>query len=180
LIPERADATGVGDERPEFDDFFRREFPRVVAVLSFSGASLEEAQDATQEAMVDLLHNWDRVHRPKAWVRTAALHRYVRSSRRDRHLPGKVAAGGWGLHEVEDPADDKVVQAEWVVDLVRRLPTKQRQVLALLFDGLTSHEIADVLGDSPQTTRKNLQLARDRLKKELTQHEGDESAPPRS
>jgi RNA polymerase sigma factor (sigma-70 family) len=167
LIPERNDAAKVGEEILGFDDFFRREYNAVMKVLMFSGASVEEAQDATQDAMLDLLRHWDQVHLPKAWVRTAALRNYVRSSRRARHLPEKLAAGGWGPANIEDPADDTVAQAEWVVELVRRLPRKQGQVLALSLDGLTSQQIAAILGDTPEAIRKNLQLARERLKAEL-------------
>ncbi len=167
MISERGGgAPKEGDEHSEFATFFRSEYRAVVRTLMFAGASAEEAQDATQDAMTEIFLQWDRVHQPKAWVRKAALNRYIRSARRDRDLPERLAAGGW-RQEVERAADGEVGEAEWVLALVRRLPPKQRQVLALSFDGLTSPEIANIVGDNPQATRKNLQLARDRLKKEL-------------
>ena len=40
----------MSDERKQFADFYRSHFGRLVLFLMHSGASLEEAQDAAQEA----------------------------------------------------------------------------------------------------------------------------------
>ena len=54
-----------------FDLFFRERFARTVVLLIAMGASRADAEDAAQEAMVLAWRQWDSVHEPSAWVRTA-------------------------------------------------------------------------------------------------------------
>ena len=50
--------------------------------------------------------------------------------------------------------------------LLGTLPPAQREVMTLAYEGLTGREIATLLGKDPATVRKNLQLARDRLRRD--------------
>ena len=63
-----------------------------------------------------------------------------------------------------------------VLDLLRRLPLRQRQVMALAYDGYTPEEIASLLGMEPTAVRVNLQTARERLREYLGQEEGQTAA----
>ena len=57
-------------------------------------------------------------------------------------------------------AVETIEEKSFVMELLRRLPERQAEVLALAIDGLTSAEIARLLGRSASTIRSNLMLAR--------------------
>lgn len=59
-------------------------------------------------------------------------------------------------------------QGRVIASVVSALPPRQREVLVLhAYEGLTTAEVADVLGLSEQNVRTNLHLARRRLKQQL-------------
>ena len=58
-----------------------------------------------------------------------------------------------------------------VLDLLRRLPLRQRQVMALVYDGYTPEEISSMLGVGSAAVRANLHSARQSLRKYLGQEE---------
>lgn len=52
------------------------------------------------------------------------------------------------------------LQAQQVITVLRALPPRQRQVLALTIDGWPPAEIAELLGIDPAAVRSNLMKAR--------------------
>lgn len=64
-------------------------------------------------------------------------------------------------------APDPITLAEGqqnVLSVFRRLPLMQRLVLALIYDGFTCREIAEMLGITEATVRSHLRHARNNLK----------------
>ena len=59
-----------------------------------------------------------------------------------------------------------------VLALLRRLPPRQRQIMAWVYDGYTPKEIADLLGMEPNAVRASLHKAREALKACLEQEGG--------
>jgi len=130
--PERLDGpTGpsghAGPERDRFDDLYRREMPRLVA-LARALAGPSRADDLAQEAMLSAYRRWSEVTihaNPEAWVRrvcanlaTSLLRRKAAEARALLLLssrPSPVALA---------PAHDAV----W--DEVRRLPRRQAPATA--------------------------------------------------
>ena len=145
-----------------FDSFFHERFSRTVVLLIAMGASQADAEDATQEAMILAWNQWDSIREPAAWVRTVAIRSYLKMVRSgaqvvslDDSVPGPVEADDLGSFEEEQ---------RQVLRLLRALPSGQRTVAALYYDGLNCEEIAVALGKSPATVRSNLRYARQSLR----------------
>jgi RNA polymerase sigma factor (sigma-70 family) len=146
-----------------YESFYRRRFSRTVVLLVAMGVSQTDAEDAAQEAMISAWNQWDALREPAAWVRTVALRNYLRTLRGgrtqavsfDESLPDPVGNDDLSTFEEEQ---------EQVLRLLRALPSGQRAVTALYYDGLNCEEIADVLGKTPATVRSNLRHARHSLR----------------
>ncbi len=150
--------------KPDFDDFFRSEYRRVVGLAAVLCGRSGVAEELAQDAFVSAYRNWQRVARyddPGAWVRrvvvnlsTSALRRRTREARALTRL---------ALRRDNDPAprfdvDDDFWRA------VRALPRRQAQCVALRYlDDRTDDEIAAVLGIAPTTVRVHLHTARSAL-----------------
>jgi RNA polymerase sigma factor (sigma-70 family) len=127
------------------------------------GASRADAEDATQEAMILAWNQWDSIREPAAWARTVAVRAYLRMARSGIT---RVASLDESVH---DPAGNDDLgsfeeEQRQVLRLLRTLPTGQRTVAALYYDGLNCEEIADVLEKTPATVRSHLRHARQSLK----------------
>jgi len=147
-----------------FEGFFRREFPRMVAVAYAISGSRWAAEELAQEACLRAFKSWDSVSRydkPGAWLRRVTINLANSFLRRrvsemkalERHLVGGV--------EVVDshPAEE----AEFW-DQVKALPRRQREAIVLHYvDGVDTGEIADVLDISESTVRTHLQRGRETL-----------------
>lgn len=145
----------------EFDEFFLREFKKVVHTVMLAGAGFEDASDAVHEAMILAEARFDTLDKPAAWVRRVAVRIYTRSAlraqevrRRERLAAGGAAAGS----AAGQPDGDDLVDV--VRGVLEDLPPVQRMVMALTIDGYTPTEIAAIVGRLPATVRTNLCHAR--------------------
>jgi RNA polymerase sigma-70 factor (ECF subfamily) len=140
-----------------YADFYRREVGDLVNFLVWMGAGLVDATDLAQETMVDAYRGWSGIKHPRAWARRVASRKFGR-----RVCAAESAA--------ELDADSPLLPvhhdtAEWefqdeVIQLLRTLPWRQRQVMAWTLDGYRPIEIAEELQISPDAVRANLRLAR--------------------
>jgi RNA polymerase sigma factor (sigma-70 family) len=132
-------------------------------------------EDAFQEALVVTYARWDvvsQLDQPLFWVRRAAWYKLqglLRGRRRE------VV----GLDEIE-PASLTEPSSAWEAEvtlreLLRRLPTRPRAVLALAADGYQDEEICQQLGLALTTVRTYKSAARKRLK-ELAEEAGYDAA----
>ncbi|GGV35677.1 RNA polymerase sigma factor [Streptomyces spectabilis] len=156
---------------PEFSEFFRAEYPRLVRTLAATGARVEEAKDVAQEAMLELAGIWPNCRRPYGWVRKVAWHKYLKIAERDR----KRTNGEWQacLHpRVVQDCDDPD-EREWVRQQLVELPPRQRAVMALYVDGYSTDEIAELLKTEVSTVRSHLRHARVALRRGLEGERGD-------
>ncbi|PBC92476.1 RNA polymerase sigma-70 factor (ECF subfamily) [Streptomyces sp. Ag82_O1-15] len=153
------------EEQAVYDDFFREVFPSLMRHVIFLGASSEEAADAVQDALTDVLQHWRNVERPKAWCRIAAIHYYLRSDARLNDGVRK-AQQDFRQRRSDDARSLGSEYEEWdfVIDFVdRHLKGAQRLVMALHIDGYEPQEIARELNKDPQTVRSHLRHARNKL-----------------
>ena len=147
-----------------FASFFQQRFSRIVILLIAMGASRADAEDATQEAMILAWKRWESIREPTAWVRTVAVRTFWKQADRQSNQtePLDEAAG-------EAAADPDLgifaeEQQQQILRLLRGLPTGQRTVAALFYDGLSCEEIAELIGKPPATVRSNLRHARKALR----------------
>jgi RNA polymerase sigma-70 factor (sigma-E family) len=139
-------------DRPTFDE----RLP-VLAALAYRVCfrivgDRQDAQDLTQEALARAYARWPRISTfDEAWITRVATNLALGEvRRRGRAERGRVAPTG-------DPAIDAVVaQRAELVDVLRRLSRRQREVVALRYlADLPEAEVARALGCSVGTVKQH-------------------------
>ncbi|MCF6522830.1 RNA polymerase sigma factor [Streptomyces sp. JJ36] len=159
--------TAEGAAHGDFETFFARSLPGMLARAMLLCGHPQDAEDAVQEAYAEALRRWDRLRgydAPDAWVYRVVRQRLwgaARSRRRTRPVDDPVA-------EMRPPAAASVEQTaevRAVLAALSGLPARQRTVLVLhCLQGLPQDEIAGELGLSRGGVAANLHKARRRLK----------------
>jgi RNA polymerase sigma factor (sigma-70 family) len=120
----------------------------------------QESPDVAAETVVRAVERWARISdHAMAWVTVVAANRAIDLVRR-------------GVPAVAPPTpvsfDEEVIERLMVVELLRRLPQRQRQVLVLHYwVGLTDAEIAIALDLSVATVRTHAGRAMSALRQEI-------------
>ena len=154
-----------------FAEFYRREFPKMVAIACAVSGSRSHAEDIAQDAMVDAERRWDVVggyDKPGAWVRRVTIQR---SSKRLRRLRIEAAA-------LINLASNEAIavrppEVEEVLGAVRRLPERQRAAVVLHYlDGYAVAEVAEILQCAEGTAKAHLHKERKTLARRLGEEVG--------
>jgi len=147
---------------PEYEDFYRREYPAMVALAAAVSGSFAAAEDLAQEALTRAFRRWGRIStydRPGAWLRRVTINLALSRRRRlasEARL--RLRLGGPPLVELPEGDETHV----WIA--VRRLPARQRAAIALYYlEDRSVAEIADILGCSEATIRVHLHRGRTKL-----------------
>ncbi len=152
----------------DYEDFFRREFPRVVRTVYLVVRDVGRAEELSQEAFIQLFRHWTKVsgyERPDAWVRRVAIRLAVRNSRRDRLR--------WLLERETFPAPQAEGTSVELDQALEQLSTSQRAAVVLhYYEDRPVDEIADILDCSTNTVKSHLHRGRNRLKALLGEEEG--------
>jgi len=131
-----------GGDEDDLLAFCHAEHRRLVGLLVVVVGDVPVAEELAQEALARLCANWSSVRRmdnPRAWLRRVALN--LATSRFRRRQAEWRANRRHGVVDVHVPADPATAVA--VRDAVRRLPPRQRTVIALrYFAGLDVAETA--------------------------------------
>lgn len=140
----------------DFEDWYRREHPRLVTSLMLVAGDVHAAQDAADEAFARALAHWGRVgsmESPNGWTYRVALNVLRRRGRRaaiERRLLARHPVPA----EVPAPAGEA-----W--EVVRDLPPRQRAAVVLRYVAdLTESEVGVALGVSRSTISSALADAR--------------------
>jgi RNA polymerase sigma-70 factor (sigma-E family) len=155
----------VSNEQAEFADFFRTSWePCLRAVLAVVG-SPQLAEDQVAEAFAKAWASWRKVRRhpaPRAWVVRTALNAGASWwRRRSREMPLVD-------HDLTAPGDLGHGLDASLLTALRRLPARQREVIALrIFLDLDTETIARQLGIEAGTVRMHLSRAVSALRREL-------------
>ena len=155
----------VEQDRIEFAEFYTATRDDCLRIVLISAGDQQLAEDLVAEAFSRAWMSWRTVRdhpAPRAWVVRTALNTRVswwRGRRREVALDGHDMAAATSQH----PAlDDSLVTA------LRRLPVRQRQVIALrLLLDLDTETTARVLGISSGTVGTHLHRALAALRDEL-------------
>jgi RNA polymerase sigma factor (sigma-70 family) len=148
-----------------FAEFYRDATPGLVGFLMWQGASLDVAADCVQDTMTLCYRSWSDIRTPEPWCRTVASRQFARR-----------------FAEVERPVEDveKVVRTpllrpecdfeefdrrHWILAEIRKLPPRQRQVMAWTYAGADAKEIASELRITEADVRQNLSKARAKLRR---------------
>lgn len=169
LESPESDLEGSLSGAPErFEDFFVREYARVLAVATALSGNRWAAEDLTQEAFLAAHADWDRLCRyehPGAWVRRVVANKSVSSFRR-RRAEARALTRWWLLDRVEVPDLARSDLDFWRA--VRSLPGRQAQVVALYYlEDLSVAEVADILDIATGTVKRHLHRGRETLARTL-------------
>ena len=164
----------MGTQRQDFAEFYRESKDQCLFSVVVSTRNRDVAQDLVAEAFARAWMSWRTVSRhpaPQAWVVRTALNLNISWwRRRRRELPladfGGLAdlpdGGLLGGYPAENAIDPRIMAA------LLRLPTRQRQVVALrLFLDLDTERTAQTLGIAPGTVQSHLGRAVAALRDEL-------------
>ena len=149
--------------RPEFDDFFRAQLPRLGKALFLLTGDRTEAEDLAQEAFARTFERWPRVSSmasPDGYLYRVAMNLYRRRFR--RRAP-------W--HAPPPPPEDPAVTATSRAEIHRALHAvtkEQREALVLVeWLGFDTTEAGNLLGIDAGSVRSRLHRAREELRKQL-------------
>ncbi len=153
------------------EQLFREQWGRVLAVLVGILGDFDLAEDATQEAFAIAAARWPRdgiPRNPVGWLVTAARNRAVDRLRRERTLAAKTRL----LKEpeaVELDIDDAAIpdeRLELIFTCCHPALASEAQVALTLrtLGGLTTEEIARAFLVSPETMKRRLSRAKNKIK----------------
>jgi RNA polymerase sigma factor (sigma-70 family) len=156
-----------------FEWFFAQYQERLVRGMYLLTGDRIEAEDLAQEAFVRIYERWDKVAKmssPAGYLFRTALNL---NRRRLRRLLRFVSPSH--VHDVSsevDPEAVAVVRSD-VAEALRSLTRAQREVVVLReWLELRNHELAKVLGISPESARVRLHRARQLLRERLEGNNG--------
>jgi RNA polymerase sigma-70 factor (sigma-E family) len=151
-----------------FDEFFLREYPRVLAVATALSGNRWAAEDLTQEAFLAAHSDWDRLSRyeqPSAWVRRVVANKAVSTFRR-RQAEARALTRWWLLERTEVPDLSRFDPDFWRA--VRSLPKRQAQVIVLYYlEDLAVEDVANILDVSTGTVKRHLYRGRETLARSM-------------
>ncbi|MGP4089556.1 RNA polymerase sigma factor [Streptomyces sp. KR55] len=151
-----------------FATWYQGDWPNLVLFAITLGAGQQQAEDLVQDATAEAFVRRDQINKLDGYVRVSIRNAYFKS----------VAGVRWEIADApsEDlPAPQDMLigsiefadQERLVFEAIRRLPPRQREVMAWSIDGYQPKEIAELLGVKPGAVRVSLSEARSRLREEL-------------
>ena len=157
--------TTTRGEPPDFDDWYRQEFPRVSRAMALATGDPGLGEEAAAEAFAVALVHWGRVRRmesPGGWVYATALNQIRRSWRRgvleDRYRERQ--------RQVHAPPPEPPDTALWRA--VAALSPRARTAIALRYVAdLTEADVAAAMNVSRGTVATTLSRARTQLAAQL-------------
>lgn len=152
----------------QLEAFYTAEYPKMVKILVVLGATIEEAEDATQKAMMDLVRRSRTAAVPDhmvTYVQRSAVHFFIKERQRERERLPRELRGGHLV--IDEQLDDRLSTSEdeqFIEYLLEYLTSTQRTVIKLVMQGLSTREITEELGKSGENIRQHLKNSRERLK----------------
>ena len=163
---ERLYETTLMTTDDEFEAFFLTNYESVLRVLTLTTGDRERATDATQEAFIKAYARWSTVRRydsPAGWVRRVAINLSRDSFRSDRRRRRREEVVSVDAAAHDTARHDAGTTA---IDLLGKLPTRQREVATLFYvDDRSVEEIAEILKLRSGTVKYHLSHAREGLRR---------------
>jgi RNA polymerase sigma-70 factor (sigma-E family) len=165
----------VDENQREFAEFYATAWDDCLRIVMVSVGNRALGEDLVAEAFTKAWASWRKVRglaEPRAWIIRSALNAHVSWWRRHRR---EVALGSHDNTAAisQDPALDSSL-----VGALRRLPVRQRQVIALrLLLDLDTATTAEMLGMSSSTVATHLHRALAALRRDIPALNDQELAP---
>ncbi len=153
-----------------FEQFARQQFRPLVGLAYALCGDRSLAPELAQDALLAAFTRWSTVghlDKPEAWARRVVANRATTTIRR-RTVEARATLALCSAASLAPMAGEPRVETEWLWSQVRRLPRRQRQVIALHYvQQLTLEEIASTLGITKASTNTHLRRARATLQRYL-------------
>lgn len=163
-----AERAREGDGRA-FDRLMLETQERIVSLAWRMLGNREDARDAAQETFVRLYRHLGKLRTgedPMGWIYRIAVNVCRDAVRRRRRSP--IAGAAAREPQVPARAEEALLAEERraaVASALKSLPPKQRAALVLRdLEGLTSEQVARILGSRPGTVRSQIAAARATLR----------------
>lgn len=145
------------DSSTVFESFLTRVRPQLRRVLSQYRIPADDTEDVLQQALLALVHHWESIREPEAWLigtlRKGCLV-YWRQHRRRLYDAAEVSVLEW-LAAGVPPAQERAELWCDVTKVLRRLPARCQVLLHLRYClGLEPPEVARLLGYRPASIGK--------------------------
>jgi RNA polymerase sigma factor (sigma-70 family) len=168
----------VGTQRLDFAEFYRTSRDECLRTVVVSVGDLDTAQELVAEAFARACASWRTVGRhpaPAAWVVRTALNAHIsRWRRRRREVPVPDLGMVTDLPAISAASAGSVDPR--IMAALRRLPARQRQVVALrLILDLDTNGTAEMLGITPNTVMAHMARALAALRSDLMPERQKES-----
>ena len=158
----------------DFDDFYRSEYSGALQFAYVLTGRMAVAEELVQDAFLAAYGRWDQVDSyadPGAWIRGVvanASNSWWRRCATELRLLTR-------LHGERAPVVELPSRDEEVFDAVRRLPARQREVIALtVLEDRSVAETAEILMCGEETVRTHLRRGRRALAAMLRVQEGEQ------
>ena len=151
----------------DFDSFFARTLPRLLATARMACRDWHDAEDLAQDAYLTAFRSWGRVREygnPEAWLHTVLRHLiWARSRKQAREQELRAA-----LPVPRDPTPEETALASAVLEALDELPPRQRAAIVLQCRyGMRQEEIAVELGVRRSTVAVSVRNGRHSLERLL-------------
>lgn len=158
-----------GDRRA-FDALVLTEYPRLYRLAHGILRDRSHAEDATQQAFIDIWRNLRRLREPsrfEAWSYRVLVHAcYAEAKRTPRWLPATAVPPSGGPWAVDAYAT--VLQRDELEEGFRQLSVDHRSVIVLHFlMDMTLGQVAETLGVRPGTVNSRISRALEAMRKAM-------------
>ncbi len=152
----------------DFDAFYRRELPAMVALAGAITGNTIAAEDLAQEALLRAYNRWDEVgtyDKPGAWVRRVTINLALTNRKRiATELKAKLRLRNNDRTRAAHVVEPHPPRFDDVWSAVAKLPGQQRAAVALHYlEDRSVADIAEILDCSESTARVHLHRGRSTL-----------------
>lgn len=156
-----------------FESFYRSDYAAVVRLAFTLTGRRELAEELAQDGFLTAHRQWQKIagyEDPSAWVRRVVSNRCVSSGR--RHVTSLRLVARLARERLVEPDLSEDADELWA--MVRRLPKRQAQVLALSYlEDRSVAEISSILGCGEETVRTHLRRGRQAMAHRLKSEADD-------
>lgn len=151
-------------------EIYKRFSAKLFSVCLRYSNHYEDAQDNFQEGFIQIFNKIDQFRFQgsfEGWMRRIMVNYCIEKHREKNHLfvINEEITPDYDSEEPDlDSTDDQDFTYEELLDFIKQLPDRYRQVFNLyVIDGYTHQQIADLLHISVGTSKSNLSRAREKL-----------------
>lgn len=124
---------------------------------------MQDAEEAADDAMMAVFNNWGEIENPIAFLYTVAQRRGSDAARKALARE-KSEAKAMRDSQLLAETPEEIGLTQDILNALKSLPPRQREVIAMRMDGYTMPEMAEWLGITEAGVRSTLRKARTALK----------------